>query len=237
MVLLGTLVNTVAIIIGSLIGMLLNKIPEKIKVTVSQGMSLAVILLGIQMGFKSNHYLIVIGSLVLGGIIGEWLDLEVRLNQLGTWIEKKIQPNTDQGKGDVAKAFVTATLVFVVGSLAIIGALNSGLQHDHRVLYTKAMLDGFFSVIFATTLGFGVLFAAIPVFLYEGGIALGATEVTQWIPSDLMKVLINEVTATGGILIMAIGLNLLQLIKIKTANLLPSLVVCVGIVTIHYMIG
>lgn len=234
MALLGTLVNTLAIIAGSLIGSFFNKIPDKIKTTVTQGMALAVVILGLQMAFKSQHFLIVIGSLALGGIIGELIDLEAYLNQFGKWIEAKVgvKEGSDQS---IAKAFVTATLVFVVGAMAILGALDSGLKGDHHVLYAKSMLDGFFSIIFSTTLGIGVLFSAFPVLLYEGSIALAATVIIRFVPDELLHTFIPEMTATGGLLILAIGLNLLNITKIKTANLLPSILVCAILVTGMYI--
>lgn len=231
MALLGTIVNTIAIIVGSILGSFFTKIPEKIKVTVTHGMALAVVVLGIEMGFKSHQFLYVIGSLAIGGIIGEVIDLDGKLNHLGLWLERKVG---NRGGGNVAKAFVTATLVYVIGALAIVGALDSGLRGNNEVLYTKAMLDGFFSVIFATTLGYGVIFSAIPVFLYEGIIALFATQIDKLIPNALMSTFINEMTSTGGILIFAIGLNLLNLTRIKTANLLPSIVVVGILVSIVY---
>jgi len=235
MALLGTLVNTFAIIIGSLIGTFFNKIPDKVKTTVTHGMALAVVILGVQMALKSEHFLIVIGSLALGGIIGEIIDLEGYLNKLGKWLENKVGVKEGSNQS-VAKAFVTATLVFVVGAMAVIGAINSGLKGDHRVLYTKSMLDGFFSIIFSTTLGIGVLFSAFPVLIYEGSIALAATAIMHFIPKDLFQSFIAEMTATGGILILAIGLNQLNITKIKTANLLPSIAVCAILVTIIYYI-
>lgn len=224
MVLLGTIVNAAAIVMGSLIGTLLHNIPERMKTTVTQGMALAVVVLGLEMAFQSKQFLIVIASLAIGGVIGEWIDLDHVLNRLGRWLEKKIGVAEQQEAG-VAKAFVTATLVFVIGAMAIIGAIHSGMNGDHRVLYTKSMLDGFFAVIFSTTLGIGVIFSAIPVFLYEGSIALAATAIIQKVPDPLLQSLIKELTADGGILIAAIGLNLLNIVKIRTANLLPSLVI------------
>lgn len=234
MALLGTLVNTFAIIIGSLIGTFFNKIPDKIKTTVTHGMALSVVILGLEMGLKSQHFLIVIGSLALGGIIGEWIDLESYLNRLGKWIERKVGIKEGSNQS-LAKAFVTATLVFVVGAMAVVGAIDSGIKGDHRVLYTKSMLDGFFSIIFATTMGIGVLFSAFPVLIYEGSIALAATVIIKWVPDALLNTFITEMTATGGLLILAIGLNLLNITKIKTANLLPSIIVCAILVTGMYM--
>lgn len=237
MALLGTLVNTLAIIVGSLIGVSLTKIPDRIKITVTYSMGLAVVILGVQMGFKSQHTLVMIGSLAVGSIIGGWIDLEEKLNQVGLWIEKKVQrSNSGSSKqGTIAVGFVNATLVFCVGAMGIVGALNSGLSGDHRVLFTKAMLDGFFSLIFATQFGIGVIFSSIPVFLYEGLIALAATLIVKVVPDPLMKEFLTEITGVGGVMILAIGLNMLNVTKIKTANMLPAIVVCAIIVTFMYV--
>lgn len=231
MFLLGTLVNGLLIIIGTLIGKLLNRIPESMKTTVMYAIGLSVMVLGLQMGFKSENFLIVIISLVMGAVIGEWLQLEEKLNSLGLWLETKIGPS---GKGSISEGFVTATLIFVIGAMAIIGALDSGIRGDHDVLYTKAMIDGFTALILTTTLGIGVIFSAIPVVLYQGLIALFATQIDRFVPQALMDQFIMEMTATGGIMIFAIGLNLTGMVKIKVANLLPGIVVTGIIVTILY---
>jgi uncharacterized protein len=236
MFLLGTLVNGVLIIIGVLIGRLLNRIPESMKTTVMYAIGLSVIVLGLQMGLKSENFLIVIISLVLGAVFGELMQLEERLNQLGLWLEKKMDSNgKSAGKGSIAEGFVTATLIFVIGAMAIIGALDSGIRGDHDVLYTKGLIDGFTSIILTTTLGIGVIFSAIPVMLYQGIIALFATQINTFIPQLLMDQFIVEMTATGGVMIFAIGLNLTGLVKIKVANLLPAIVVTGFIVTILYL--
>ena len=183
------------------------------------------------MGFKSENFLIVIISLVVGAVIGELLKLEDKLNDLGNWLEKKVGSN---GKGSISQGFVTATLIFVIGAMAILGALDSGIRGDHDTLYAKSVIDGFTSLILTTTLGIGVIFSAIPVMLYEGLIALFATQIDHIVPKALMDKFIVEMTATGGIMIFAIGLNLTGLTKIKVANLLPGIVVTGIIVTIIY---
>lgn len=231
MALLGTIVNCVFIIIGSLIGRLLANIPESMKSTVMKGIGLTVTVLGIQMGMKSSNFLYVIISIVLGAVLGEALHLEEKLNKLGVWIEKKVGRNL---KGNVAQGFVTATLIFVIGAMAVVGALDSGIRGDHQVLYTKAMLDGFTAIMLTSTLGLGVMFSSIPVFLYQGIIALFANQINQLIPKQLMDGFILELTATGGIIILAIGLNILEITKIKVANLLPGLLVIAIIVPIVY---
>ncbi|WP_160725999.1 DUF554 domain-containing protein [Bacillus sp. USDA818B3_A] len=231
MFLLGTLVNGLLIIIGTLLGKLLNRIPEGMKTTVMYAIGLAVMVLGLQMGLKSENFLIVIISLVVGAVTGEALRLEDRLNDLGGWIERKVGSN---GKGSISEGFVTATLIFVIGAMAIIGALDSGIRGDHDVLYTKSIIDGFTALILTTTLGIGVIFSTIPVVLYEGLIALFATRINQFVPKELMDQFIVEMTATGGVMIFAIGLNLTGMVKIKVANLLPGIVVTGIIVTILY---
>lgn len=231
MFLLGTVVNGLLIIIGTLIGKLLHRIPESMKTTVMYAIGLSVMVLGLQMGLKSENFLIVIISLVMGAVLGEWMQLEEKLNSLGLWLEKKIGSS---GKGSISEGFVTATLIFVIGAMAIIGALDSGIRGDHDVLYTKAMIDGFTSIILTTTLGIGVIFSAIPVMLYQGLIALFATQIDRFIPQALMDQFIVEMTATGGIMIFAIGLNLTGMVKIKVANLLPGIIVTGIIVTVLY---
>lgn len=231
MFLLGTIVNGLLIIIGTLLGKFLNRIPERMKGTVMYAIGLAVIVLGLQMGFKSENFLIVILSLVFGAVIGEYIDLEQKLNNLGDWLEKKVGSN---GQGSISQGFVTATLIFVIGAMAIIGALDSGIRGDHDVLYTKAIIDGFTALILTTTLGIGVMFSAIPVMLYQGSIALFATQIDRLIPQTLMDSFILEMTATGGIMIFAIGLNLAGITKIRVANLLPGILVTGIIVTLIY---
>jgi uncharacterized protein len=231
MFLLGTLVNGLLIVIGTLLGKLFHRIPEGMKATVMHAIGLAVMVLGLQMGFKSNNFLIVIISLAGGAVIGEYFALEDKLNKLGDWLEKKIGSN---GKGSISEGFVTATLIFVIGAMAIIGALDSGIRGDHDVLYTKAIIDGFTSIILTTSLGIGVIFSAIPVVLYQGLIALFATQINQFIPQALMDSFILEMTATGGVMIFAIGLNLTGIIKVKVANLLPAIVITGIIVTLIY---
>jgi uncharacterized protein len=231
MVLLGTLVNGVCIIIGTLLGKLLHRIPENMKATVIKAIGLAVMVLGLQMALKTENFLIVIISLAVGAAWGEWINLEDRLNALGEWLEKKIGT---QKETSIAQGFVTATLIFVIGAMAVIGALDSGLRSDHDVLFTKAIIDGFTSLILTTTLGIGVIFSAIPVVLYEGLIALFATQINQFVPQVVMDSFIVEMTSTGGIMIFAIGMNLVGFVKIRVANLLPGILVVAMIVSIVY---
>ncbi|WP_342719008.1 DUF554 domain-containing protein [Bacillus paramycoides] len=232
MVILGAVVNGVCIILGTLLGKLFSRIPESMKGTIMHAIGLAVTVLGLQMALKSENFLVVILSLVIGTVIGEWLQLEGKLKQLGDWLENKVG-----SKGSISEGFVTATLIFAIGAMGILGALDSGIRGNHDILFTKAIIDGFISIILTTTLGIGVVFSAIPVILYEGGVAVFATQINSLVPKELMNQFIVEMTATGGIMIAAIGLNLLSIIKIKVANLLPGILVVGIIVSLIYGYG
>ncbi|MBJ8007243.1 MULTISPECIES: DUF554 domain-containing protein [Bacillus cereus group] len=234
MVILGAVVNGICIIIGTLFGKLFSNIPESMKGTIMHAIGLTVAALGLQMALKSENFLVVILSLVIGAVIGEWLQLEERLTHLGEWLENKVG---SKGKGSISEGFVTATLIFAIGAMGILGALDSGIRGNHDILFTKAIIDGFISIILTTTLGIGVVFSAIPVILYEGGIAVFATQINSFVPKELMNQFIVEMTATGGIMIFAIGLNLLGFIKIKVANLLPGILMVGVIVSIIYGYG
>jgi len=232
-VLEGTIINAIAIIIGSIIGSFLSNIPQKIRTTVMQGIGLAVVIQGIMMGLKTENFLLVIFSLVIGGIIGELLKIEDRLDYLGKWLETKVG---NKSKSSIATAFVTSTLVYTIGAMAVLGALNSGLNLDHHLLYLKSMLDGFTAIIFASTLGIGVIFSSIPVFLYQGLIALLAGYIHRLFSQELLDAIITEITATGGILIVAIAINILEIKKINVANMLPAIIIPpIGLVLIQWI--
>jgi uncharacterized protein len=234
LILFGSVVNALLIIIGAVIGRFLHNIPERMKETVMYGIGLAVSVIGIQMTFESTQILIVIVSIVVGAVMGEWIDLDAKINKLGQWIERKM-PKKKEGPG-VAQGFVTATLIFVIGSMAIIGAIDSGLRNDHDVLLMKGIIDGFTSIILSSTLGIGVAIAAVPVFLYQGIITLFSTQISKYIPDELLNFFISEMTATGGLMILAIGLNLIGLTKIRVANLIPGIIVVAIVVSIVFVL-
>lgn len=217
---LGTVVNSVAIVIGGVIGALFQGgIKEKAKETVMAGLGLAVVLIGLSMALKTSNPLIVIGSLVLGGLAGEWADIEARLLHLAQRVESAFV----KGESKLAQAFVTTSLIYCVGAMAVTGSLESGMTGVHATLYAKAMLDGISAVVFASTLGVGVALSSIPVLLYQGTITLLATWISQW----LTTAAVVEMSATGGLLIVAIGLNILNIKQVRVGNLLPSLVFAV----------
>jgi uncharacterized membrane protein YqgA involved in biofilm formation len=230
MVLFGTLVNGIAIVIGAWLGVKLKHFPTEMKETVMKAIGLAVIVLGFTMALEGQEFLLIIFSLAIGGVLGERWNIEGKLNEAGGWLERRM----NKGKEDqLAEGFVAATLLFVVGAMAIIGALDSGFRQDHSVLLTKSVLDGFSSIVFAATMGIGVMFSAIPVVLYQGSIALAATFILQWLPEEWMDLIISEITAVGGIMIIGIGLNLIGIPKIRIANLLPAIILTIIMVLVY----
>lgn len=223
MALTGTLVNGLMIIIGTVIGLFLQKIDEKYKETALNAVGLAVILIGLQMAFEVNQLIVVILSLMFGGILGEALKLEERLNQIGDKVGTIISKKTVDQR--ISQGFITASLIFVIGAMGIVGALDSGLRYDHSILYTKSILDGFTSMILTTTLGIGVGLSVFPVVIYQGSLALLAVFIYRYVPESFLDLWIIDVTATGGLMITAIGLNMLGITKIRIANLIPALVI------------
>jgi uncharacterized membrane protein YqgA involved in biofilm formation len=216
----GTIVNVIAIIVGGFLGKILGKgLPGNIRSTVMQAIGLGVLLIGIQMALSTQNITIVIISMVLGGIMGEVIKLQSRLDDLGLYLESKF--SKEEGDNTFARAFVTASLVCCVGAMAIMGALESGLTGQHQTLYAKSILDGVSAIMFSSTLGIGVAFAAIPVFIYQGLITLLAS----WVQGFMTVAVIAEMKATGGLLILGIGLNLLKIADIKVGNLLPAILI------------
>ncbi len=214
---IGTIVNAAAICLGTLLGVVLRAgIPDKYKETSVASLGLAIVLIGLKGAWETNNPLIMIAALVLGGIIGEALDLEHRLHLFGQKAERYLGRS-----GNVGEAFVTATLVYCVGAMAIMGSLQSGLSGNHATLYAKSLLDGISSVFFASTLGAGVALSAISVLVYQGAITLGA----KWVAKCLSAAMLSEMNAVGGILVVAIGLGLLEIKKIRVGNLLPAILV------------
>ncbi len=213
---LGTIVNTVAIIAGSLIGLLFKgSIPEKYGKTIMHAIGLAVILIGLKTALKTDDILIIIISLALGSVMGELLRIEDRLEQLGKGLGRLLPGDND----GVAKGFVTASLVYCVGAMAIVGALESGLSGNHQTLFAKSLLDGIGSILFASTLGIGVLFSALSVFFYQGAITLAASTLKPFLTPGVVA----QMSAVGGLLILAIGINLLEIKKLKIGNMLPAI--------------
>ncbi|SHH71529.1 DUF554 domain-containing protein [Clostridium grantii] len=223
---LGTVVNFFAIILGSILGLFFRGgIPDRFNETMGKAIALSVLLVGILNAIKAENILLIIISLLLGAIIGEFLKIEENLEKLGNYLEKKFAR-----KGNtIAEGFVTASLLFCIGSMAIVGSLESGLNNNHETLFAKSVLDGVSSIVFSSTLGLGVMLSAVPVLLYQGLITLSASLIKEF----LVPSVITDMSAVGGLLIIALGLNMLEIKKIKVGNLLPS----VFIPLIYYMIS
>ena len=212
----GTIINAAAIVIAGALGLFLRKgIPANMTKSMQDGLGILILVIGLQYGFKADNLAVVGISLALGAVLGEWGQWEAKLEKLGVTLERRIGGGDDQ----FVKGFVTATMVFCVGAMAIVGSLEDGLTNNSRILIVKSMLDGIFSILFAASMGIGVLFSAIPVFLYQGAISLGASFLKPLITDPML----NNITALGGVLIAGIGLNTLGLTRIRVANLLPGL--------------
>ncbi len=216
---LGTIVNTASVIVGSLLGLLLKKgLPERISDIITKGLGLCVLYIGISGSLKGSNQLIAILSMVVGGVIGQLLDLDARLNGLGAAIGDRLKKN---GAGSVAEGFAAASLLFCVGSMTVVGSLQSGLMGNNEMLYTKSMLDFISSIILASALGVGVLLSAAFVFAFQGAITLLA----RWAAPLLSDYAVAEMTCVGSLLIIALGLNMLGISKLKAMNLLPAIFV------------
>lgn len=215
---LGTIVNALAILAGSLLGFVLKGgIPERINDTIIKGLSLCVLIIGISGAIKTNNMLLVICSVAIGGLIGEIIDIDKGLKKLGDFVESKLS-----GKGGkISEGFITASLMYCVGAMAIVGSLESGLSGNHKTLFAKSIIDGISSIMFTSSLGLGVALSAVSVFIYQGIITLAASA----LQGLLVASVISEISAVGSLLIVGLAFNMLGVAKIKVANLLPAVLV------------
>ncbi len=216
----GVLVNVATVIIGSVVGLIFKKgISEKYTDAVMKGIGLCTVMIGVQGMLKGENQLVAIISMVIGALMGTALDIDGKLNGAGDFLSRKLKKG-DADKVSVAEGFVTASLLFCVGAMTIIGSLESGLKGDHTTIFTKSILDLFSSCMLSASLGIGVIFAAVFVFVFQGGLVLGA----GLIEPILSDSAIAEITCTGSLMILALGLNLTGLSKFKVANYFPALV-------------
>ena len=228
----GTLINIAAVLLGGGLGTALqSRLPVRIRDTVLHGLGLITMTLGIHLTMRTSNILIVMGSVLMGAILGEWARLDVRLERLGDWLRVNVarqKKEEAEGASKFIEGFVTASLVFCVGPMTILGAIQDGLRGDYTLLAIKSVLDGFAALAFASSLGIGVLFAVLTIVLYQGSLSLLA----GYAQSFLTDPIVDEMTATGGVLILAISLLLLDLKRIRTANLLPALLIAPLIVAV-----
>jgi len=224
---IGTFVNVAAVILGSIIGIILRKkLPEKLTTIAFQAIGLFTIFLGITMAFKTEHYLILIFSLIMGSIIGQLLDIDAWLTRISDSLKKKWHSKNDK----FSEGLVTAFLLFCMGSMTILGAIEEGLGGNPDLLLTKSLLDGFASIALAAALGIGVMLSVIPLLIYQGGLTLFARLFEQSVTMPI----INELTAVGGIILIGLGISILEIKKLKVINMLPSLVIVI-ILTIIFV--
>ena len=214
----GSVVNAAAIVAGTAVGLLLRKgIQERYQQTVLAGVAMSVGLIGVTMALKTQNILLVIVSIVLGGLVGEFLDIDARLEKMGAWLTQRLGAQY----GNVGQGFVTASLVFCIGAMAVVGSIQDGMTDDAATLYAKATLDGIASAVFASSMGAGVALSAVPVLLYQGGISLAAAAFGATLPTAA----VTEMSAVGGLLIVGISMRMLNLGDIRIANLLPAVFV------------
>lgn len=226
----GTIINVIAILAGGVAGLLFGaRLSGKLKETVISGMGLFTAAVGLQMFLETENPLIVLGALIIGAILGEWWGIENGLQRLGEWLEKRFAGGGEGQSNRFVRGFMTASLLYCIGPMAILGSISDGLTGDYSTLAIKSVLDGFASIAFASSLGIGVLFSAIPTLVYQGGISLLAAQLNAIITTQMM----GELTATGGVLLMGVGVsNLLELKKIRVGNFLPALAIAPLIVYI-----
>ena len=227
---LGTIANTLAVIIGSGIGLMIKSgLKPRYQETIMQALGLSTLFIGvsgamsgmlkiIDNGIETQGSMLLIGSLVFGALLGEFLNIELRLEQAGEWLKKKVHIKNDN---TFVEGFVTATLVICVGAMAVVGALEDGLQGDVSTLFAKSVLDFVIVMVFASTLGVGVTFSALPLLIYQGSITLFAS----FLKSFLSPIVIANLSFIGSVLIFAVGINLCFNKKIKIANLLPAMII------------
>ena len=213
----GTVFNCITVLIGSSLGLFIGKfIPQKLQTTIFNAMGLFILYVGISMSLSTKHSIAVLLSLVLGAITGDLLGLEEKLNSLGDTLKAKFHAS-DSG---FTQGFVSATLVFCMGSMAIIGAFNDGLRHDPELLITKGIMDGISSVLFAGSMGLGVVFSVFPMFIYQAGLTFLAVWAEPFITAEMYA----NISGIGGLMILGIGLNFLKITSLKLGDMLPGLV-------------
>jgi uncharacterized membrane protein YqgA involved in biofilm formation len=245
MIATGTIINVITVLVGGTLGTLLGaRLPERMRETIMHAVGLLTIVIGVQLSLETSNILIVLGSLLLGGLIGELLHIERGIDRIGHWIETRTAggdqplaeasaPASHGGATRFSHAFLTASLVFCVGPMTILGSIQDGLTGDYALLAVKSTMDGFSALAFASTLGPGVIFSALTVLLYQGGLTLGA----GWADAVLSDPMVAEMTATGGVLMLALALGLLQVKKIRAGNLLPAIAVAPLIVAVVEWLG
>ena len=238
----GAFINVAAVLIGGIIGIVFGaRIPERIKETIVTGMGLFTAVMGIQMFLKTQNSMIVLGALVIGTLAGEWLRIENGLHALGQFLEQRFARDDTPGASNrFMRGFLTASLLYCIGPLAIVGSINDGLVGDYSLIAVKSVLDGFASIAFASTLGIGVLFSAVPLFMVQGGISFATMQFSHFmtISASAADPKVLELTATGGVILFGLALGrLLEMKSIRVGNMLPALLFAPLIVWVFGRLG
>jgi uncharacterized membrane protein YqgA involved in biofilm formation len=234
----GTIINIITVLIGGTLGLLFgSRLPDRLKATVIAGMGLFTAAIGIQMFLKTENPLIVLGALLVGALLGEWWRIEDGLQGIGKRLEERFAGSGESdanGSSKFVRGFLTASLLFCVGPLTILGSIQDGLSGNYELLAVKSVLDGFASLAFASTLGIGVLFSTLVILVFQGGISLLAVQLNALVTTSML----NEMTAAGGVILMGLAVSsLLEIKKIRTGNFLPALAVAPLIVWILSLLG
>ena len=236
---LGPTVNAVVIVICGLIGCFLVKgIPARFEDIIKKATGLAVIFVGIKGALDNQHVLLLIMSLVIGVVIGELINIDKLINRLGLWAERRLGMSGNDAANGVkanrtfSKGFVTASILYCSGSMAIVGSMQSGLLGNHEILFAKSILDGTISIVFGASMGIGVVFSAVPVFVYQAGIALASMALKSFLTPDIIR----EMSAVGSLLVTAIGFNFLEIKEIKVANFIPAIFIPLVYLTVEGLI-
>ena len=242
----GTFINVAAILIGGALGLLFGaRLPDRVRQTVLAGMGLFTAIIGIQMSFDTQQPLVIAGALLIGSLLGEWWQIEDRLRNLGAWLEERLSNGrsreaastevvTSNHGSRFVRGFLAASLVFAIGPIAILGSIQDGLTGDYSLLAIKSILDAFGALAFASSMGVGVLFSSLVILVYQGGISLVATQAQALLSTAMM----DEMTATGGVLLLGLAIsNLLEIKPIRVGNFLPALIVAPIIVAILTALG
>lgn len=237
----GTILNIITVLMGGILGLLFGaRLPERVRQTVVAGLGLFTAAFGIQNFLETGNAIIVLGSLLVGGVLGEWWQIEAGLQNLGAWLEAHFLPKKDthteaqnEGRMRFVRGFLTASLVFCVGPMTILGSIEDGLTGDFSILAIKSVLDGFAALAFASSLGVGVLFSTLVILVYQGGLSLLAAQVNSLFTEALRDSMMAEMTAVGGVLLMGIAISsLLEIKQIRVGNFLPALIIAPIIVAV-----
>ena len=220
MILFGTLINVATIIAGSLLGYFFHsKLPSRFSKITFQAIGLFTIYIGIEMTMKTQELLILIFSMVIGSILGEWINLEIHINRFSNWIKRKIKSKNET----FSEGMISAFLLYCIGSMTILGAFEEGTTGNSELLIAKSVMDGFSSIALASALGIGVLFSIFPLIIFQGGLTLLALFLGSFMPETV----INEMSAVGGIMLIGLGISIMEIKKIKVINMLPALIVAI----------